>query len=71
MTTDMQTAAVEYALQGKKVLPCKQDKAPYTPNGFKDATSQVDQISDWWKRWPKALIGYPYAKIMTAFWELT
>jgi hypothetical protein len=59
MTTDMQSAAVEYALQGKKVLPCKQDKAPYTSNGFKDATSQVDQVTEWWKHWPNALDWIP------------
>jgi hypothetical protein len=59
MKKDLQTAAIENALQGFKILPCKQDKSPLTPNGFKDATDQVDQVSDWWKRWPDALIGFP------------
>jgi len=41
------------------VFPCKADKSPYTPNGFKDATQDPAQIGRWWARWPDALIGVP------------
>jgi putative DNA primase/helicase len=34
-------------------------KAPLTKNGFYDATTNAEQISAWWKRYPDALIGVP------------
>lgn len=55
--------ALQYAAQDWKVLPCIEHdstgkpKAPYTPHGFKDATTNSDQIRDWWRQWPRALIG--------------
>jgi hypothetical protein len=27
--------------------------------GFKDATTDIDQITRWWKRWPRANVGLP------------
>jgi len=36
-----------------------QGKHPMTAQGFKDATCDVEQITDWWNRWPKANIGIP------------
>ena len=32
-------------------------KHPRTPNGCKDASSDADQIKQWWRRWPDASIG--------------
>jgi len=32
-------------------------KHPLTPNGFKDATTQLDKITEWWTQHPKANIG--------------
>jgi hypothetical protein len=32
-------------------------KHPHTPNGFKDATLELDVIRGWWGRWPAANIG--------------
>jgi hypothetical protein len=52
--------ALEYAaFPGWPVFPCKRDKTPYTRHGFKDATTDQDQIRRWWERWPEASIGLP------------
>ena len=40
------------------VFPCRSNKAPYTPNGFKDATRNPALILKYWTKWPDALIGY-------------
>jgi hypothetical protein len=32
-------------------------KHPRTPHGVNDATNGLDQIRDWWTRWPRANIG--------------
>ena len=42
------------------VFPCVPgDKIPLTSHGFYDATTDQDQISRWWKRWPDANIAMP------------
>jgi hypothetical protein len=51
--------ALEFAAQGHKIFPCQDSKAPLTPNGFKDASCDPAVITDWWARWPHALIGVP------------
>ncbi len=50
--------ALWYAAQGIPVFPLN-GKAPLTPNGFKDATSDPAQIRAWWSQWPDANIGAP------------
>lgn len=56
------------AAKGIAVFPCKEtiepatgkpSKKPYTPNGFKDASTDPAIITAWWKQWPEALIGVP------------
>jgi len=32
-------------------------KHPRTPHGVNDATNGLDQIREWWERWPRANIG--------------
>lgn len=55
---ELLTAALEYAAMGYRVFPCiPGGKAPCTQNGFLDATTNEDQIEDWWTRWPEANIG--------------
>ena len=60
--------ALAYADAGFPVFPCREKqgrgekenvKSPYTAHGFKDATTDRDQIKKWWARWPHALIGVP------------
>ncbi|MFG1340386.1 bifunctional DNA primase/polymerase [Xanthobacter autotrophicus] len=57
----MLESALGYARDaGWPVFPCRpSDKGPLTPNGFKDATTDEDQIAAWWAQWPAAMIGIP------------
>ena len=43
-----------YAGKGWSVFPCKADKKPLTPNGFKDASTDPKQIAKWQKKHPNA-----------------
>jgi hypothetical protein len=61
-------SACWYATGGRPVFPCQPSdgayskadaKAPLTPHGFHDATTDTDQIWSWWKRYPFAMIGSP------------
>jgi hypothetical protein len=53
-------AALKYASWGWPVFPLKpRSKQPATPHGFKDATTDQDQIRAWWTRTPDANIGLP------------
>lgn len=56
-TTAMDLATVS----GIEVFPCKPwpDKAPLTTHGFKDATTDPEQIAAWWTQWPDAIVGVP------------
>jgi putative DNA primase/helicase len=51
---DLLAAALAYAERGWHVFPVKPDKAPLTTNGFKDATTEADQVRFWWELWPDA-----------------
>ena len=55
---ELKEAALHYAEIGLAVFPLKeQTKYPLTNNGFKDATTDLDQIERWWTRNPTANIG--------------
>jgi hypothetical protein len=53
----MRDAALGLAAIGWKVFPCipfgPKAKAPYTKNGFHDATSYPGVIKSWWTKWPR------------------
>lgn len=57
--TDIGQAALAFAELGYQVFPCAADRnpAPLTPQGFKNATTDADQIQRWWRRYPGACIG--------------
>ncbi len=53
-------AALAYARRGVPVFPCWPGvKAPITPHGFKDATTDPATIICWWTEHPNANIGIP------------
>jgi hypothetical protein len=53
-------AAMEEALRlNHPAFPCRSDKRPATPNGFKAATSDPDGIRQLWRDYPGPLIGVP------------
>ena len=51
--------AQDLAAKGLPVFPCDNDKEPLTEHGFHDASTNPNHISNWWWRWPTALIGVP------------
>jgi hypothetical protein len=52
-------AALKIAAKDKPVFPCKPDKSPYTPRGFKDATTNPGQVRTLFTKHAAALIGMP------------
>src|SRR6266550_9614443 len=69
-TNPTMDAAIEYAKRGWPVFPCNPStKQPYTAKGFKDATTDVNQICDWWTRHPAAMVGLPTGTT-SGFWAL-
>ena len=54
----MLDAALEYASQGFHIFPLiPGEKSPLTKNGFKDATTDPEQIRRWWSEHPDANLG--------------
>jgi hypothetical protein len=52
--------ALRLTQRGVPVFPCVvENKAPLTPHGFHDASTDLETIQCWWRRWPDALIGVP------------
>src|SRR5215212_4915774 len=51
--------AQHIARKGKPVFPCREDKSPLAPRGFKDATTNPGLVKAFWTRYPHALIGMP------------
>jgi hypothetical protein len=57
---NMQGKALALARRGLPVFPCRcVDKRPLTDNGFKDASTDPEQVRRWWTQWPRAYIGVP------------
>lgn len=53
-------AAVAYAASSLAVFPCARGaKRPLIRHGFNEATTDLEQIEWWWRRWPDANIGLP------------
>lgn len=50
---DLVASALAYARRGWPVFPCKPGaKEPDTPHGFKDATTDPERITAWWRAEP-------------------
>ncbi|MYR08075.1 hypothetical protein GTV32_17990 [Gordonia sp. SID5947] len=58
---DVELAAHTYVEHhGLSVFPCESNgKAPLTRRGFRDATDDHTQISEWFRRWPNANLAAP------------
>ena len=55
---ELKEAALKYAKMGLAVFPLiEKDKKPLTANGFKDATTDLNAIENWWTKRPLANIG--------------
>jgi putative DNA primase/helicase len=64
-------AALKYAQAGFRVFPLQpRGKEPATPNGFKNATTDADQIREWWTWEPESNVGIATGK-QPAGWYLT
>jgi hypothetical protein len=61
---DKRRAALAYARRGRPIFPCKEGgKEPLTRHGFKDATTDEEQIRQWWKKYPDANIASPTGEV--------
>jgi hypothetical protein len=49
--------ALKCAEEGFPLIPVSKEGWPLTARGFKDATTNVRQIAEWWAKWPDADIG--------------
>lgn len=56
---DTGKAALAWATACFPVFPCGANKAPLTPRGFHDATTDAGIVQAWWAMYPGALIGVP------------
>lgn len=59
MNNNLLSSALAIAAKGKPVFPCGLDKRPLTANGFKDAATDTNTITNWWALNPEANIGMP------------
>ena len=56
----MKDFALEWARRGKPIFPVNpENKRPRTPHGFKDATTDQDQIAQWWEQQSDSMLGMP------------
>lgn len=60
------SVALRYANEGVRVFPCLErtigkqpSKSPYTSDGWHAASANMSKVADWWKRWPRAIVGLP------------
>lgn len=67
-TPRIHRAALKIASTGKPVFPCRPDKSPYTPRGFKDASIDPGRVNAFWNKYPNAKqIGMPTGRRSSVF----
>ena len=60
ISNELLDAGIAYAAMGLPVFPCApKTKKPITAHGFKDASTDPDQVRRWWTDEPNANIGMP------------
>ena len=57
--TETHAAALDYAAQGWPVFPCDERKRPVVKQGFKAATTDREQVNEWWYSKPWANVATP------------
>jgi hypothetical protein len=63
MSISLIPAALKLAAHGYPVFPCSDpSKKPTTPNGFKDASADPEEVQRLWRDHPGGLIGIPTGK---------
>lgn len=65
--TDQAASAIKMASLGLPVFPCDSTKKPLCAHGFKDATTDADQVRGWWEQYPYALPAVPTGKTTGIF----
>ena len=68
--SEMLSGAVLYAAHGWAVFPCViEGKTPATQHGFKDASTDVDQVRRWWGRDPERNVAIATGEV-SGIWVL-
>jgi hypothetical protein len=68
--SEMLQHALDYARRDWPVFPCHPaTKAPLTPHGFRDASTDEAAIARWWQARPDAMIGVPMGR-RSGIWAL-